>query len=242
MKVRNKGLMLAVGLGIMLNPLNSSMISVAITRLQQVYQLNFTAVSWIILSFYIASAVAQPVMGKCSDLFGRRKIFLMGLVVVFVSSMLAPWASSFSWLIVFRIIQSIGTSMMVAVGMAIVRINVTEKQASALSTLAIFLSGAAAIGPFIGGVLIHWWDWHSIFFVNIPFVLASFWFAWKTIPKDEQFSSISGHMSIRQWLALIDAPGILMFTVALVTLLISLLSVNSTGDISTWQLLIGGSG
>ncbi|SDC61288.1 drug resistance transporter, EmrB/QacA subfamily [Paenibacillus sp. CF095] len=242
MNVRNKGLMLAVGLGIMLNPLNSSMISVAISRLQQVYQLNFTAVSWIILSFYIASAVAQPVMGKCSDLFGRRKIFLMGLVIVFVSSMLAPWSPSFSWLIVFRIVQSIGTSMMVAVGMAIVRMNVTEKQASALSALAIFLSGAAAVGPFIGGVLIHWWDWQSIFFVNIPFVMASFWFAWKTIPKDEQSPSISGHMSIRQWLALIDAPGILMFTVALVTLLIGLLSVSSTGDISTWHLLTGGIG
>lgn len=226
----------------MLNPLNSSMISVAISRLQLVYQLDFTAVSWIILSFYIASAVAQPVMGKCSDLFGRRKIFLMGLVIVFVSSMLAPWSPSFSWLIVFRIVQSIGTSMMVAVGMAIVRMNVTEKQASALSTLAIFLSGAAAIGPFIGGVLIHWWDWHSIFIVNIPFVMVSFWFGWKSIPKDETSPSISAHMSIRQWLALIDAPGILMFTLALVTLLLGLLSVNSTGDISSWHLLTGGIG
>ncbi|WP_339170229.1 MFS transporter [Paenibacillus sp. FSL R5-0341] len=242
MNVGKKGLMLAVGLGIMLNPLNSSMISVAISRLQLVYQLDFTAVSWIILSFYIASAVAQPVMGKCSDLFGRRKIFLMGLVIVFVSSMLAPWSPSFSWLIVFRIVQSIGTSMMVAVGMAIVRMNVTEKQASALSTLAIFLSGAAAIGPFIGGVLIHWWDWHSIFIVNIPFVMVSFWFGWKSIPKDETSPSISAHMSIRQWLALIDAPGILMFTLALVTLLLGLLSVNSTGDISSWHLLTGGIG
>ncbi|WFR61196.1 MFS transporter [Paenibacillus amylolyticus] len=242
MNVRNKGLMLAVGLGMMLNPLNSSMISVAISRLQQVYQLDFTAVSWIILSFYIASAVAQPVMGKCSDLFGRRKIFLMGLVIVFVSSMLAPWSSSFSWLIVFRIIQSIGTSMMVAVGMAIVRINVTDKQASALSTLSIFLSGAAAIGPFIGGVLIHWWDWHSIFIVNIPLVMASFLFAWKAIPKDELSPSLSGHKSIRQWLVLIDAPGILLFTVALVTLLIGLLSVSSIGDLTTGHLLTIGIG
>ncbi|MEC0125186.1 MFS transporter [Paenibacillus pabuli] len=237
MNVRNRGLMLSVGLGILLNPLNSSMISVAIARLQQVYQLDFTAVSWIIFSFYIASAVAQPIMGKCSDLFGRRKIFLIGLVVVFVSSMLAPLSPSFGWLIVFRIIQSVGTSMMVAVGMAIVRIHVTEKQASALSVLAIFLSGAAAIGPFIGGILIHWWDWHSIFIVNIPFVMASFWFAWKTIPKDEQSNSISGHMSIRRWLKLIDAPGILLFTVALVTLLMGLLSIKSTGDILIWSII-----
>lgn len=241
MNARNIWLMISVGLGIMLNPLNSSMISIAIARLQHVYQLDVTTVSWIIFSFYIASAVAQPVMGKCSDLFGRRKIFLIGLVVVFVSSMLAPLSPGFSWLIVFRIVQSVGTSMMVAVGMAIVRIHVTEKQAAALSVLAMFLSGAAAVGPFIGGVMIHWWDWPSIFLVNIPFVIASFIFAWKTIPKEESFKSTSGDMSIRKWLLLIDAPGILLFTVALVTLLISLLSVKSTGHLSTWHLMVGGS-
>ncbi|WP_341282730.1 MFS transporter [Paenibacillus sp. FSL H8-0537] len=242
MNDRNKWLLISVGLGIMLNPLNSSMISVAIARLQQVYLLDFTDVSWIIFSFYIASAVAQPVMGKCSDLFGRRKIFLTGLVVVFVSSMLAPLSPSFSWLIVFRIVQSIGTSMMVAVGMAIVRIYVTDKQAAALSVLAIFLSGAAAIGPFIGGILIHWWNWPSIFIVNIPLVLASFLFAWRTIPKDEPSESPSGERSIRNWLALIDAPGILLFTVALVGLLIGLLSFKSSGHLSTWNLLAGGIG
>ncbi|WP_431088203.1 MFS transporter [Paenibacillus sp. 8b26] len=242
MNARNIWLMISVGLGIMLNPLNSSMISIAIARLQHVYQLDVTTVSWIIFSFYIASAVAQPVMGKCSDLFGRRKIFLIGLVVVFVSSMLAPLSPGFSWLIVFRIVQSVGTSMMVAVGMAIVRIHVTEKQAAALSVLAMFLSGAAAVGPFIGGVLIHWWDWPSIFLVNIPFVIVSFIFAWKTIPKEESFKSTSGDMSIRKWLLLIDAPGILLFTVALVTLLISLLSVKSTGHLSTWHLMVGGIG
>ncbi|WP_440119430.1 MFS transporter [Paenibacillus sp. QZ-Y1] len=242
MNARNKWLMISVGLGIMLNPLNSSMISVAIARLQNVYQLDVTAVSWIIFSFYIASAVAQPVVGKCSDLFGRRKIFLSGLIVVFVSSMLAPLSPSFSWLIVFRIVQSVGTSMMVAVGMAIVRIYVTDKQAVALSTLAIFLSGAAAIGPFIGGILIHWWDWPSIFMVNIPVVAASFLFAWRTIPQDEPIKYASGHMSIRKWLDLVDIRGILLFTVALVTLLSAVLSVKSTGYISIWHLVTGGIG
>lgn len=242
MNTRNIWLMIAVGLGIMLNPLNSSMISIAIARLQQVYLLDVTAVSWIIFSFYIASAVAQPVMGKCSDLFGRRKIFLTGLVVVFVSSMLAPLSPNFSWLIVIRIIQSVGTSMMVAVGMAIVKIHVTEKQATALSVLAMFLSGASAVGPFIGGVLIHWWDWPSIFLVNIPLVIASFIIAWKKIPKDGALKSNHGDLSIRKWFLLIDAPGILLFTMALVTLLMSLLSVNSTGHLSTWHLMAGGVG
>ncbi|MDQ0116189.1 MFS transporter [Paenibacillus harenae] len=239
MNVRSKWLLFSVGLGVLLNPLNSSMIAVAIARLQNVYRLDFTVVSWVIFSFYIASAIAQPVMGKASDLFGRRKIFLTGLVVAFVASLLAPLSSSFGWLIVFRIVQSVGTSMMVAVGMAIVRIHITEKQATALSVMSIFLSGAAAIGPFIGGVLIHWWDWPAIFLVNIPFVAASFQLAWRTIPKDGPPTYALRNMSFRKWLDVIDASGILLFAVGLVALLVGLLSAKSSGHVSFWHVIVG---
>lgn len=242
MGAHNRWLMIAVGLGILLNPLNSSMISVAIARLQNVYRLDFTVVSWIIFSFYIASAIAQPVMGKASDLFGRKKIFLTGLVVSFVASLLAPLSPSFGWLIVFRIVQSIGTSMMVAVGMAIVRIHITEKQATALSVLSIFLSGAAAIGPFIGGVLLHYWDWSAIFLINIPFVVASLLLAWRMIPKDELAASVTQNMSFRKWLELIDATGIVLFVVGLVALLVGLLSAKSSGHVSWWHIMVGGIG
>jgi len=239
MNARSRWLIIAVGLGVLLNPLNSSMVSVAIARLQNVYHLDFTVVSWIIFSFYIASAIAQPVMGKASDLFGRRKIFLSGLVVAFVASLFAPLSPSFGWLIVLRIVQSVGTSMMVAVGMAIVRIHITEKQATALSVLSIFLSGAAAIGPFIGGVLIHWWDWQAIFIVNIPFVFASFLLAWRMIPKEESPTSTPRNMSFRKWFDLIDAPGILLFTVGLVALLVGVLSAKSAGHVSYVHLTVG---
>ncbi|MCU6792367.1 MFS transporter [Paenibacillus sp. WQ 127069] len=239
MIVRSRWLLISVGLGMLLNPLNSSMISVAISRLQNVYHLDFTGVSWIIFSFYIASSIAQPVMGKASDIFGRKKIFLAGLIVSFVASLLAPLSPNFGWLIVFRIVQAIGTSMMVSVGMAIVRIHITEKQASALSVMSIFLSGAAAIGPFIGGVLIHWWDWPAIFLVNIPFVVTSFLLAWRNIPKDESPTSVAQGMSIRKWFDLIDASGILFFTVGLVALLVGLLSAKSSGHVSFEHVIVG---
>jgi len=240
MNIRSRWLMISVGLGILLNPLNSSMISVAIPRLQYVFQLDFRTASWIIFSFYIASSIAQPIMGKASDLFGRRRIFLIGLVVAFISSLFAPLSPNFGWLILSRIIQSIGTSMMVAVGMAIVRIHITEKQATALSVLAIFLSGAAAIGPFIGGVIIHWWSWPAIFFVNIPFVVVSFLLAWRHIPKDESSVSIARSMSFRKWSDLIDAPGILLFTTTLVALLVGLLSASRQITLSNIIILLIG--
>ncbi|GAA3400630.1 MFS transporter [Paenibacillus hodogayensis] len=239
MSVRSRWLLISVGLGVLLNPLNSSMISVAIARLQYVFSLDFTSVSWVIFSFYLASAIAQPIMGKASDLFGRKKIFLTGLVVAFVGSLLAPLSPSFGWLIVFRIVQSIGTSMMVAVGMAIVRIHITERQATALSVLSIFLSGAAAIGPFIGGVLLHWSDWPAIFFINIPFAVSSFLLAWKMIPEDERPASAAPRMSFRKWWVWIDVTGILLFTAGFIALLVGLLSVKSTGHASVVYVMLG---
>ncbi|WP_339319601.1 MFS transporter [Paenibacillus sp. FSL R10-2734] len=238
MSVRSRWLMISVGLGILLNPLNSSMVSVAIPRLQNVFQLDYTDVSWIIFSFYIASSIAQPVMGKASDLLGRRKIFLTGLVVAFIASLLAPFAPSFAWLIVIRIVQAIGTSMMVAVGMAIVRIHITEKQATALAVLSIFLSGAAAIGPFIGGVIIHWWGWPAIFFINIPFVVVSFILSWRNIPNEEPSLAVTPGMSPRKWLDWMDASGILLFTLGLVALLVGLLSAKSSGHISLGNVIV----
>ncbi|WP_239618395.1 MFS transporter [Cohnella mopanensis] len=239
MNVRSRWLMISVGLGILLNPLNSSMVSVAIPRLQNAFQLDFRSVSWIIFSFYIASSIAQPIMGKVSDLFGRRKIFLTGLVVAFIASLLAPLSPNFGYLILFRIVQAIGTSMMVAVGMAIVRIHITEKQATALSVLSIFLSGAAAIGPFIGGIIIHWWGWSGIFFVNIPFVVVSFLLSLRNIPNDEPSTWVALGMSSRKWFRLIDVSGILLFTVGLVALLLGLLSAKSSEHISLGNVTVG---
>ncbi|WP_248927208.1 MFS transporter [Paenibacillus hamazuiensis] len=239
MNARNWWLMISVGLGMLLNPLNSSMVAVAIPRLQHEFQLDFTVVSWIIFTFYIASAISNPVVGKASDLFGRRNIFLAGLIVAFTASLSAPLSPNFGWLLVLRIVQSIGTSMTISAGMAIMRIHIKEKQATALSVVTIFQSGAAAIGPFIGGVLIHWWDWPAIFFVNIPFVAASFLFSWRMIPKDETSPTVVSGISFRKWLDLIDAPGILLFTAGLVPLLVGLLSVKSSGHVSLAYVVVG---
>ncbi|MDF9839340.1 MULTISPECIES: MFS transporter [unclassified Paenibacillus] len=237
MKNHNSWLLISVGLGVLLNPLNSSMISIALTRLQEVYQLDYTAVSWVVFAFYIASSVAQPVMGKASDLFGRRRIFLAGLVVAFVASMLAPFSPGFGWLIVCRIIQSIGTSMMVAVGMAIVRIHIKENQAAALSVLSVFLSGAAAVGPFIGAVIIGWWDWEAVFWVNIPFTAAGFALAWRSIPADHPKEAAAKGRPIIQWLEIMDVKGIVLFAAGLTSLLLGVLSFESSGATASWQIL-----
>jgi predicted MFS family arabinose efflux permease len=174
----------AIGLGILLNPLNSSMIAVALPRLQKEFGLDFGQVSWAVIIFYIVSAVAQPVIGRISDRWGRKRLFLVGLGTMFVASVAAAVSTQFGWLLAFRGLQALATSMVASVGLSIIRLNVVEKKAQAAATVSVFVSGAAAFGPAVGGFLLHWTSWTSIFWINVPFVAVSFALALRAIPAD----------------------------------------------------------
>jgi MFS family permease len=74
-------LITAVALGVMLNPLNTTVLSVAFSRLQEEFHVGYSSIAWLIATYYVASAVTQPVMGKIGDLFGRKRVFILGLAV-----------------------------------------------------------------------------------------------------------------------------------------------------------------
>lgn len=222
---KNRALFLtAVASGTMLNPLNSSMISLALHNIQRDFHLSFTAVSWLISSFYLASAVAQPVTGKIGDLIGSKKTFLFGLLLVAISAIGAPLSSSFLMLLIMRLFQSIGSSAIYPAGVTLIRRNIRERQASALAVLAIFASAMSSLGPTVGGFLIVWGDWPAIFTVNFPFIIISFLLGWFMFPKDEKkeknhFKDIISHL---------DLIGIALFSIGIVLLLWFLLSFNTS--------------
>jgi len=213
----------AVASGTMLNPLNSSMISLALNSIQKDFHLSFTTVSWLISSFYLASAVAQPVTGKIGDIFGRKKTFLAGLVLVALSAVGAPLSSTFLMLLVMRLIQSIGSSAIYPSGIALIRDHIKERQASALAVLAIFASAMTALGPTIGGFMIVWGNWPAIFWVNIPFVLLSFLLGLYMFPKDLK----KDRHVVNQLLSHLDFIGIGLFAAGIVLFLWFLLSFES---------------
>src|SRR5262249_35846611 len=100
----------AVLVGTLLNPLNSSMLAVVLVLIQADFRISVATASWLLSSFALAAAVAQPVMGRLADLFGPRRIFCIGLLVVGVTSGLAPLAPAFGWLIACRMLQAFGAS------------------------------------------------------------------------------------------------------------------------------------
>jgi MFS family permease len=224
-KMNNKrGLFLAaVASGTMLNPLNSSMIALALHSIQKDFHLSFSTVSWLISSFYLASAVAQPVTGKIGDLVGSKKTFLFGLTLVAVSAIGAPLSTSFFMLIIMRLFQSIGSSAIYPSGISLIRDHIHDRQASALAVLSIFASAMISLGPTLGGFLIVWGDWPAIFKVNFPFILLSFLLGWLVFPKDPKRPTAK----LKDILSQLDIIGIGLFAVGIVLLLWFLLSIQT---------------
>jgi MFS family permease len=221
---KNRALFLtAIASGTMLNPLNSSMISLALHSIQKDFHLSFSTVSWLISSFYLASAVAQPVTGKIGDLIGSKKTFLIGLVLVAISAIGAPLSTSFMMLLIMRLFQSIGSSAIYPSGMSLIRDHIHERQASALAVLSIFASAMTSLGPTLGGFLIVWGDWPAIFKVNFPFILISFLLGWYMFPKDQKKKGVK----LTSLLTHMDLIGIGLFAIGIVLLLWFLLSIET---------------
>ncbi|MCU9614927.1 MFS transporter [Caldibacillus lycopersici] len=211
-------LVLTIGLGTLLNPLNSSMISVALTRMQHEFALTFADASWLISIFYLASAAAQPVMGKLTDMFGPKRLFLIGLSIVAVASVVAPFSPNFLFLLGCRALQAIGSSTLFPSGMSIVRTSISKGQGKALAALSVFASTSAAFGPSIGGFLIDSWDWPSIFMVNFPFIILSFVLAIFILPNKQ--TETAKHQKI-------DFGGITFFIILMISLILFLLSLEN---------------
>lgn len=232
----------AILMGTLLNPLNSSMIAVALVLIQERFQVNAATVSLLLSSFALAAAIAQPLMGRFSDLFGPRRIFCLGLLVVGVTSAFAPFVPAFGWVVAVRMGQALGTSAAYPAGLAIIRAGDPHGKAPAatLGAISITSSVSVALGPVLGGFLAMLFGWAAIFLVNIPLTAVGLFLALRWLPADAPSSlALRGERRSRRSVAqaalrMADVPGIILFGSLLASLLAFLLSLASR---PLWLLL-----
>lgn len=229
MKKNEKLIILAVSLGVILNPLNTTMITVALPAIQKDFQLNATNISWLIASYFIISAIFTPLIGKLSDIYGRKLIFLIGLGLVVVSSILAPLSPNLPMLLAMRGIQAIGTSALFPAGVGIIRNTIQNNQNRVIGTLAVFATTSAAFGPTIGGILIQLGGWPVIFYANLPVLAIGIVLTLMFIPKDPKNKATSYKL---------DVLGILLFSLFITCWMIFLLGLEQRVQIGTLVLAI----
>ncbi|MEV0260233.1 MFS transporter [Streptomyces sp. NPDC050617] len=181
-------LMTPLLIGSVLNPVNSTMIATGLVAIGHDFGVGASATAWLVASLYLASAVAQPTMGKLADLLGPRRIFLSGLVVVLAAGVIGTLAPGFGWLIASRVLLGIGTSAAYPAAMAMLRAvsrrTGEEAPRTVLGLLSLAGLGSMAVGPVLGGLLAGTTGWRGIFAVNVPLAALGLVLALLWLPKD----------------------------------------------------------
>ena len=140
---------------------------------------------WIVNAYALAVAGLLPGMGALGDRFGAKKLFASGLVVFGGASLLAAFSPNPEVLIAARIILAVGAAMMMPATLSIIRQIFEEpnERALAIGVWAAVASGGAAFGPVVGGVLLEYYWWGSVFLINVPIVVVAFVFTLVLIPR-----------------------------------------------------------
>lgn len=130
--------------------------------------------SWVFSAYMLTSALATPVFGKLSDLFGRRNLLLAGIGIFVLGSMLCGAAQNMKMMVLFRAIQGLGGGAIYALAFIVIGTLYPLKQRAKMQGIISSIWGIASIlGPLAGGVIVEHWSWRWIFFVNLPIATAA---------------------------------------------------------------------
>jgi EmrB/QacA subfamily drug resistance transporter len=130
--------------------------------------------SWVFASYMLSTAVFMPLFGKLSDLWGRKRLFQIAILVFLLGSMLSGTSQNMSQLVLYRVVQGIGSGGMAAVPFALLgSVFPPEKRGRAFGFVAAVWGISSILGPAVGSSIVMHLSWRWVFYVNIPFGLAS---------------------------------------------------------------------
>lgn len=211
-------------LGSVLNPVNSSMIAVALVPIGRALGASPAETAWLVSGLYLATAVGQPVIGRLVDLYGPRRLYLVGTAMVGVAGLLGALSPNLGALVAARVLLGFGTSAAYPAAMHLTRSEAERtgqsSPAGVLTALAVSAQTVAVVGPTLGGLLIGVGGWRTIFLVNVPLSLACLVLGALRLPKAVKPTPAESPASASRG---VDLVGMALFTALLVSLMLFLM-------------------
>ena len=219
--------------GDLLIVLDSTIVNVALPSIQADLGFSEASLAWVVNAYLLTFGGFLLLGGRLSDLFGRRRLFLMGLALFTVTSLACGLAASQESLVVARALQGFGGAIVSVVALSLIMTIFTEpaERAKAMGIFGFVLSGGGTAGVLLGGVLTDLFAWNWIFLVNLPIGIAVFLFALSLLPNDK------GDASDRR----LDIAGAVTVTAAVMLGTYAVINGNENGWTSgeTLGLLAG---
>jgi EmrB/QacA subfamily drug resistance transporter len=215
-----------VMLSIFLAAMESTVVATAMpTVVQSLGGINIY--SWVFSAFLLTSTVTMPLWGRLSDLFGRRRTYLIGLVVFLVGSALSGLAQSMGQLIAFRALQGVGAGSLITIGMTVIGdLYGLERRAKMQGYFSGVWGVASLVGPLLGGLLADHVSWRWAFYVNLPFGAVAIGLIAAGLPE-----------GTRSQRPRIDHAGVILFTAGISLLLIGLMQGGRSPSWWTLEVL-----
>jgi EmrB/QacA subfamily drug resistance transporter len=165
--------------------LDNTIVNVALPSIGHELHTSVSGLQWTVDAYTLVLASLLMLSGSMADRFGRRRVFELGLVLFTLGSLLCSLAPSQGWLIVFRMLQAIGGSMLNPVAMSIIRNVFTDarERAQAIGIWGATVGISLALGPVVGGALVQSVGWRSIFWINVPVGLAALGLTMRFVPE-----------------------------------------------------------
>jgi EmrB/QacA subfamily drug resistance transporter len=168
MEIDKRAVLVTVILSSFLTPFNGSSFNIALPSIAAEYALDAVSMSWASLAYLLASAMFLIPFGRIADMYGRKRVFLYGITLFTVSSALLGLYPTSQTLILFRVLQGVGSSMIFGTSLAIlVSVAGPEERGRMLGTSVAAVYVGLSAGPYIGGFLTKNFGWRSIFMVNV---------------------------------------------------------------------------
>ena len=209
---KSKGyVLLMVAISSFFTPFMSSSINVALPSISEEFSLTAFMYGWVATSYLLSAAMLMVPFGRLADIHGRKKVFLLGMWVFVLSSVLCAFAPSAELLVAFRVIQGIGSAMLFCTMTAIiVSVFPPNERGKAIGiTTAIVYIGLSA-GPFIGGVLTDAFGWRSLFVVLLPLSIPVLYIGHRL--HTEEWAEAKGEK--------FDATGSVIYGLALIGIIV----------------------
>jgi len=173
----------ALMLGMLLAALDQTIVSTALPTIVGDLR-GASHLSWVVVAYLLASTVSTPLWGKLGDLHGRKFYFQTAIVIFLAGSMLCGLAHSMFTLILFRAVQGLGGGGLLVGAQSIIADIVPPRDRGRYAGFFGGVFGAATVlGPLMGGVIVEYWSWRWIFFVNVPFGILALIVTAAALPK-----------------------------------------------------------
>jgi EmrB/QacA subfamily drug resistance transporter len=223
----------AMCLALFMIMLDNTVVNVALPSIQRDLDTSISGLEWIVNGYTLSFAVLLVIGGRLGDIFGRRKMFVLGVVIFTLSSVTAGFAVDNFSLVASRVVQGAGAALMMPGTLSIITDAFPpSERGKAIGTWAGVSAVALAIGPVLGGFLTEHVDWRAIFFINVPVGALAILAA--TFAVRESRDTTVGRR--------VDVLGVTVLTVSLTALVLALIEGNTWGWESTAIIsLIAGS-